>query len=385
MKISCDIIKDLLPLYVDGACSKESAKLVEEHLKECPDCTNELGRLKEDTPVFMLKSEENIIGAFRKSTLKKVLFAAVCLIVFPLLNVLIFAAPPHTSLLKIFIISALILLNTVVVPTLAKRNRKKIITVFSLAVPLIIFVLLTVGDFINYNNFSAIDILFAGVFSLTYFGLSVAFTPVKIRADYESPDRYKKTALKIGIMEAIILIPFAFFDTLLCVSETSGVSFRGVGLAIFNLIFIWAGILIFRFVKNDSILKSPLYTAAGGLYFSLLPAMEFPFIYNNSNEYLCFWQADLLSPDHHRLIANISLIVLIISIVVSFVLYAVGRWKNKVIIPENSLEDTAENTPDSSPENNSEDTAETAPDNIPENNSEDTAEITPDSSPENKE
>ena len=37
-KISCNIIGDLLPLYVDGAVSEDTKKLVEEHLTECEEC-----------------------------------------------------------------------------------------------------------------------------------------------------------------------------------------------------------------------------------------------------------------------------------------------------------------------------------------------------------
>lgn len=36
--MNCNIIKDLLPLYVDECCSGESAELVREHLAQCPDC-----------------------------------------------------------------------------------------------------------------------------------------------------------------------------------------------------------------------------------------------------------------------------------------------------------------------------------------------------------
>ena len=32
---TCDVIFDLLPLYIDGMTSGETAKVVEEHLKEC--------------------------------------------------------------------------------------------------------------------------------------------------------------------------------------------------------------------------------------------------------------------------------------------------------------------------------------------------------------
>lgn len=37
-KINCNIIGDLLPLYVDGAVSEDTKKLVEEHLAECEEC-----------------------------------------------------------------------------------------------------------------------------------------------------------------------------------------------------------------------------------------------------------------------------------------------------------------------------------------------------------
>lgn len=38
MKYSCNLIKDLMPLYHDKACSEESTQAVEEHFTECSDC-----------------------------------------------------------------------------------------------------------------------------------------------------------------------------------------------------------------------------------------------------------------------------------------------------------------------------------------------------------
>ena len=48
MKITCDVIKDSLPLYVDEVLSKDSNALVEEHLKECPHCSHILSELRSD-------------------------------------------------------------------------------------------------------------------------------------------------------------------------------------------------------------------------------------------------------------------------------------------------------------------------------------------------
>ena len=36
--MDCNVIKDLLPLYVDECCSEESARLVAEHLDTCESC-----------------------------------------------------------------------------------------------------------------------------------------------------------------------------------------------------------------------------------------------------------------------------------------------------------------------------------------------------------
>lgn len=38
MKLSCQIIRDLLPLYDEGLCSDESSRAVKEHLAGCSDC-----------------------------------------------------------------------------------------------------------------------------------------------------------------------------------------------------------------------------------------------------------------------------------------------------------------------------------------------------------
>ncbi len=45
MKLSCNVVGDILPMYYDSVCSDESASLVEAHLKECPRCSRMLADL----------------------------------------------------------------------------------------------------------------------------------------------------------------------------------------------------------------------------------------------------------------------------------------------------------------------------------------------------
>lgn len=47
MKVTCKVIQDLLPLYVDGVCSPDTAALVEEHLKDCAPCQEAYHALEE--------------------------------------------------------------------------------------------------------------------------------------------------------------------------------------------------------------------------------------------------------------------------------------------------------------------------------------------------
>lgn len=51
MKINCNVIQDLLPLYIDNFCSKESSSLVEEHLRECETCSRIYNEQKSEIKV----------------------------------------------------------------------------------------------------------------------------------------------------------------------------------------------------------------------------------------------------------------------------------------------------------------------------------------------
>ena len=45
-RISCEVARDLLPLYCDDVCSQESRILIDEHLKNCSDCDALLKKMK---------------------------------------------------------------------------------------------------------------------------------------------------------------------------------------------------------------------------------------------------------------------------------------------------------------------------------------------------
>lgn len=60
MNISCNVIKDLLPLYHDEVCSKESADLVERHVETCESCKEELDKYKIEINDLSFQSQSDI-------------------------------------------------------------------------------------------------------------------------------------------------------------------------------------------------------------------------------------------------------------------------------------------------------------------------------------
>lgn len=51
MKLECDVIRDLLPLYAEKLASPASSALVEQHLAACPACRAELERMEKPVSV----------------------------------------------------------------------------------------------------------------------------------------------------------------------------------------------------------------------------------------------------------------------------------------------------------------------------------------------
>lgn len=60
IKLSCEVIKDLLPLYYDNICSKDSKIIIEEHIYECISCANELKKYKLQLPLNTKAKKKNI-------------------------------------------------------------------------------------------------------------------------------------------------------------------------------------------------------------------------------------------------------------------------------------------------------------------------------------
>ena len=66
MEINCEVIKDLLPSYVDGLTSPQSNELIKKHLAKCPDCTAYLQQMTKEIPPEEISQNKKSIQPFKK-------------------------------------------------------------------------------------------------------------------------------------------------------------------------------------------------------------------------------------------------------------------------------------------------------------------------------
>lgn len=75
MKITCNVIEDILPLYVEGLTSKDTNLLVEEHIKMCENCKKQLelaknpSKIPMDTNIEPFKKVEKKLNRYKFQTI----------------------------------------------------------------------------------------------------------------------------------------------------------------------------------------------------------------------------------------------------------------------------------------------------------------------------
>ena len=101
MDISCDIIKDVLPLYAEDMVSNATREMVDEHLCKCDDCTKELGVLKkaQAVPVDVeVKSLKRVGDTIRRRRVLTVMAAMMTLVAFVITGYVFMLTPyPMTA------------------------------------------------------------------------------------------------------------------------------------------------------------------------------------------------------------------------------------------------------------------------------------------------
>ncbi|WP_461204901.1 zf-HC2 domain-containing protein [Clostridium sp. DL1XJH146] len=91
MKISCDVINDLFPSYVEGLTSNDSNKIIEDHIQECTNCKETLELLKGDLQKNEEKSanlNDSSVKLFKRVRKKTFKYVGIALLIGILIGIL---------------------------------------------------------------------------------------------------------------------------------------------------------------------------------------------------------------------------------------------------------------------------------------------------------
>ena len=105
MSKQCEIVGDLLPLYVDGVCSEASGDLVREHLDTCPGCRTLYEQMRARGGEEFIKREKD--GVVRRHERKesrrslRYLFLSAALLYLPTLLLIVLNSEPDGTFIAI--------------------------------------------------------------------------------------------------------------------------------------------------------------------------------------------------------------------------------------------------------------------------------------------
>lgn len=98
MKVTCNVIKDVLPLYVENMLSDDSCTMVEEHIEQCQECKNYLDEMKtfnkmpvdtNTSPLIKIKS------TLRKKKIQTAIFSMMFSIMLFVITIAFLTAPEY--------------------------------------------------------------------------------------------------------------------------------------------------------------------------------------------------------------------------------------------------------------------------------------------------
>ncbi len=266
MKHNCDIISDLLPLYMDNACSSASAQAVEEHLAECSVCSKMLEDMRKseiEINTEIIKERNEVLDKQAKFFKRRSVLAGSIIggiFAIPILVCLIVNLAAGAGLTWFFIVLAAMFVpaSLTVVPLMVPEN-KALCTLGAFTASLL--VLLGVCSIYTGGSW------FAVAASAVVFGLTVIFSPFVVRA--KPIAKILKNNKALTAMAAVTL---TYIIMIVSIGITSGDDFffeNAFNYSFVPFAYIWALFAVIRFVKLNKEFKAAICVFMSAVIFFL--------------------------------------------------------------------------------------------------------------------
>lgn len=329
MKISCDVIMDLLPLYYDGVCNDDSKKIVEEHLAECESCKGALEKIKNATVDNFLKIErEEVVSHHARAFKRKSFITGISIASFmavPILVSLIVNLATGRALDWFFIVlTALMTMASVTVVPLVFEKEKALWTLGSFTASLILLLL-------TCAIYSGGDWFFVAIIPIL-FGLSILFAPYVISRLPLTGFMTRHKGLLAMLIDTLLLYATIVVSGLYLQGSTwLGYWRPALLITSVSVLFPWGLFLIICYVKVNAFTKAGICVIFGGLFLSVIENVIYwitdgilRFQIRNAN--LFVWNDSVING---VIDANVFLLILLTGFLIGGVLLVIGLLRKK--------------------------------------------------------
>ena len=258
---NCELIRDLLPLYLDDVCSPVSREAVREHISECGECSELLRKMQDNGIENDLTNEKNNARRNQPKKLRRSGAVAgsviTAILMIPVLTCFIVnLATGHTlSWFFIVLASLLVFASLTVVPFAVPRN-KFLWTCAGFASSLILLLA-------TCCIYSGGKWFFVAAMSVL-FGLAVVLLPFVAKCEpVNKAIKGQKGLFVLGadtVLFGLMLATIAVFSRDKSAVGTVAAAFLPI------VVCMWAFYAIIRWLRVPGLVKAGICTALGGLF-----------------------------------------------------------------------------------------------------------------------
>lgn len=322
----CGMIQDLLPLYQDEVCSAASRTAVEKHLKECDTCRTVAEKLRNTHfDERMIQEKNGVLKKHAKQERRKTVTIGIGMagiLMIPVIVCLICNIAVGHGLDWFFIVLASLLLTAslTVLPMLVYKNRVLWTLggfVTSLMLLLLVICIYTRG---NWFFLAVIPVIF---------GLSVLFMPYVIRTIH-LPEAFAERKTLIVILWDTIWLYAVIVTCGFYVKNPQDYWEPALKITTFCLIYLWAIVLIIRYLKLNGWLKAGISMVLTGI--SVATVSDVVYYITDGTWRMVLLEADFScwstnAANANILDANIKLIILLVFVGAGILLMVAGIAK----------------------------------------------------------
>ena len=287
MKNICDIVQDLLPLYLDGICSEGSCEFVEEHISECEKCSGTLSKLKNtEYDKEIIDEKEKVIQYTYKKTKQRTFLAGgviAGILMIPVVICLIVNLATGHALNWFFIVltSLMVTASLTVVPLMAADKKFLYTRLSFVAALLLLFGVCCIYTKGRWFFVASVSVLL---------GMATVILPILVQKYFPSGFWKRNKGLLVYCADTVLLL--LLFLSIAVYLKSTGFLIIALKIAAVPVLSMWIMLLIIRYLRANKAVRTGVAMSFFGAFVLVInPLINYiigypEYLYFSSDNYI---------------------------------------------------------------------------------------------------